>query len=775
MIDGLLGEQSLVLYTLCKPDLTQKSRPTALTQLSCSLEIAVYGPLELCEEIGSWFEDYDVFLQDPRICHLDVRYCNPQKLSTHNSEPTLTVSQIIAQSSARVHFQELNDRPDLLEIISGQEDLEETIPSLLLCTTLHKHQKQALTFMRRRETGWKPGDTWQDIWEMDDSSQGRHYVNRITKQHQGEPPQQCHGGIIADPMGLGKTLTMIALAVSDFTALTEHNIRWQELDDFVSVNATLVIVPQPLLNTWEEQLTEHVASGRVRVCRHHNKTRVRSLDDLRGVNIVLTTYHTLSADWNSQKADIETRIMFAVRWKRLILDEAHLIRNVKTRMARAIYQLEADARWAVTGTPIQNNISDLAALLRFIRAYPYNDLKQFDNDISRMWKAGEDEEAVKRLKRLSRCLILRRAKKTIDLPVRRDVKCPVDFSKAERTLYEGIRQQAILKIDDALYHDMELSRSGAYVNFLQQIESMRLVCNLGLHYHSRHGNSASRAPADWTATAQQAFNSHREMNTIVCSQCSSSLEMTESVMDDSTFQDSPLFSRCLKYACAECAHQLRITGFNMACDHTPRCPVAPVSISTSSLEETFNQPHGKDRAMPTIRGSFPSKVEVLVSDLKALPWDVKSIVFSTWRLTLDLVETGLNQAGIQCVRFDGKVPQTQRQPVLNRFKNDPNVRVMLLTLQCGAVGLTLTEASRAYLMEPHWNPTIEDQALARIHRIGQKREVTTVRFYIRDSFEERVMEVQESKKNLAGVLLSGHDGGQADDSLGALQRLRSLL
>jgi hypothetical protein len=67
------------------------------------------------------------------------------------------------------------------------------------------------------------------------------------------------------------------------------------------------------------------------------------------------------------------------------------------------------------------------------------------------------------------------------------------------------------------------------------------------------------------------------------------------------------------------------------------------------------------------------------------------------------------------------------------------------------------------------NPTIEEQALARIHRIGQRRAVTTVRFYVQGSFEKRVMEVQESKKNLAGVLLSGHDGGQADDSLGALQ------
>jgi hypothetical protein len=101
--------------------------------------------------------------------------------------------------------------------------------------------------------------------------------------------------------------------------------------------------------------------------------------------------------------------------------------------------------------------------------------------------------------------------------------------------------------------------------------------------------------------------------------------------------------------------------------------------------------------------------------------------------------------------------------------------------------LTLTEASRAYLMEPQWwalftfhlcltslkscnrNPTIEEQALARIHRIGQERKVTTVRFFIRNSFEERVIETQESKKNLASVLLLGHDGGQADNSLTALQ------
>lgn len=100
---------------------------------------------------------------------------------------------------------------------------------------------------------------------------------------------------------------------------------------------------------------------------------------------------------------------------------------------------------------------------------------------------------------------------------------------------------------------------------------------------------------------------------------------------------------------------------------------------------------------------------------------------------------------------------------------------MLLTLSCGAVGLTLTVASRAYLLEPHWNPTLEEQALARIHRLGQTQEVTTVRLYIRDSFEESVKEVQKSKQALANVLLSSQGDGQGDTSLSVLEKLRSLL
>ncbi|KAF4997424.1 hypothetical protein FDECE_12075, partial [Fusarium decemcellulare] len=245
---------------------------------------------------------------------------------------------------------------------------------------------------------------------------------------------------------------------------------------------------------------------------------------------------------------------------------------------------------------------------------------------------------------------------------------------------------------------------------------------------------SSQGSDGWGGIAQGAFNVQREMGPVICSQCSSTLEITESLLDDPAIaQQSSQFYSCLTFVCADCAQRSARSGRIIGCGHNPRCPLAPVSTNLNALESTLDEMQPQGEAGHT---SLPSKVEALIVDIKTLPPNDKCIIFSTWRLTLDVVETGLNQASIQSVRFDGKVPQKERQRIVDRFRADPSIRVMLLTLSCGAAGLTLTAATRAYLMEPHWNPTLEEQALARIHRIGQTREVTTVRFYVRDSFEQ---------------------------------------
>jgi len=143
LVEGLLAEATLILHTSCTLEIAIHKRLTLPTssQVSCTLEITVYGPYELFDEIGEWFQEYNMYLQDPRICHVDVRYCNPHKFASNDLSSSPFLSQVVAQASATIQFQELIERPDILDIISGQEDLTEAKSPFLVRTALHRYAK----------------------------------------------------------------------------------------------------------------------------------------------------------------------------------------------------------------------------------------------------------------------------------------------------------------------------------------------------------------------------------------------------------------------------------------------------------------------------------------------------------------------------------------------------------------------------------------------------------------------------------------------------------
>ncbi|KAJ4416320.1 hypothetical protein N0V85_002329 [Neurospora sp. IMI 360204] len=170
-------------------------------------------------------------------------------------------------------------------------------------------------------------------------------------------------------------------------------------------------------------------------------------------------------------------------------------------MAHAICALDGESRWAVTGTPIQNKLSDLATLLKFLRIYPYSDKRCFDADITHLWKNGQAEEALKRLKRLAGCLILRRPRTTIQLPARRDLQCPVEFLPVERELYQEIRTKTIERPDELLYADnADAVRPPSYVNVLQQIKAMRMVKSLISQLNNLPYDTKSVVFSTWRTT-----------------------------------------------------------------------------------------------------------------------------------------------------------------------------------------------------------------------------------------------------------------------------------
>ncbi|KAG5811253.1 hypothetical protein H9Q74_013656 [Fusarium xylarioides] len=145
---------------------------------------------------------------------------------------------------------------------------------------------------------------------------------------------------------------------------------------------------------------------------------------------------------------------------------------------------------------------------------------------------------------------------------------------------------------------------------------------------------------------------------------------------------------------------------------------------------------------------------------------VKSVVFSYWTKMLNLVQEALLQASFLCERIDGQYSIKQREKAMSRFANDPCCTVMLASLGSGGEGIDLTSANHVHLLEPHWNPMVEEQAIARVHRIGQQRQVTATKYITPDSVEEYVQSIQLKKKRLIQDTWSVNDdstGNSIDD------------
>ncbi|MDH6566855.1 superfamily II DNA or RNA helicase [Streptomyces sp. SAI-117] len=230
------------------------------------------------------------------------------------------------------------------------------------------------------------------------------------------------GGCLADDMGLGKTITVIAL----------HLRRARR-------EPTLVVCPASLLGNWQREITRFAPGVPVR--RFHGTDR--SLDDLDG-GFVLTTYGTMRA---------AAARLAEQRWGMVVADEAQHVKNPYSATAKALRTIPSPARVALTGTPVENNLSELWALLDWTTPGLLGPLKSFRARHARAVENGEDEEAVTRLARLVRPFLLRRKKSdpgiVPELPPKTETDHPVPLTREQASLYEAVVRESLLAIETA--------------------------------------------------------------------------------------------------------------------------------------------------------------------------------------------------------------------------------------------------------------------------------------------------------------------------------------
>ncbi|OCH94709.1 hypothetical protein OBBRIDRAFT_722057 [Obba rivulosa] len=550
----------------------------------------------------------------------------------------------------------------------------------------------------------------------------------------------------------------------------------------------------------------------------------------------------------------------SVHWFRVVLDEAHSIKETTTVGCRACCDLVADRRLCLTGTPVQNKLDDVYALIKFLRLEPLDDKSVWTEYIGTPVKYGQPL-GVARLQTIMKCITLRRTKESrtedgtriLALPPRRDELRYLKFDEQEQAIYDQFFTESKAEFNE-LSHKNEVMKN--YVGILQKILRLRQICD---HFELVRdkgllGSSADSAVAydDVVATvlrdgidlerATTIFALLKESGITQCVECGGELAISQDAeaniaeMDSapkrgrkpkvaasraSTRQNSPstphpILTRCQHLFCLECFRNSIYPGWPaVSADLHRSCSVCQMALSPVDAVEvnpectlpdtTFKKKSTKKGKRPkgvNLENFHPStKVKALLGDLaqfsKANPYSVnydpgsieiqmvdgegnslddgivKTVVFSQWTSMLDKIEDALEAASIRYDRLDGTMKREERTRAMDALKNDPGCEVLLVSLKAGGVGLNLTAAQRVYLMDPYWNPAVENQAVDRIHRLGQTRPVTTIKLIIENSIEARLLEVQRKKTELANMTL-GQNFSKADMLQRRMEELQQL-
>jgi len=416
------------------------------------------------------------------------------------------------------------------------------------------------------------------------------------------------GGCLADDMGLGKTIQAIAILTTIYPAKKQ---------------SSLVIMPKTLLFNWANEIEKFNSNLSYYIYHGQN----RNLENANKKNLIFTTYATVRNDIQKFKE---------IEFFYIILDESQNIKNLASQSSKAVMLLQSKHRLALSGTPIENNLSELYALFRFLNPSMFGSIDEFNRNYALPIQREDDKDALNELKKKIYPFILRRLKKDVakDLPK---------------------------KIEQTLYVDM--------------------------------------------STEQQIFYEKRRMfyyQTV-------KMQIAESGIKKSQFY---------------------------------------ILQALSELRQIASTPESKSDNQ-----ILSPKREVLIENiLDVIANNHKVLVFANFLNSLENIGADLKKNSIDYLTMTGATKD--RQTLVDQFQNENTHKVFLMTLKTGGLGLNLTAADYIFIYDPWWNISAENQAIDRTHRIGQDKTVFSYKIITRKTIEEKILKLQELKKELFDSLIS---------------------
>ena len=429
------------------------------------------------------------------------------------------------------------------------------------------------------------------------------------------------GGVLADDMGLGKTLQAIALLSHIYSAGASAP---------KAIRPTLVVAPTSVAGNWANELERFAPNLRVqRISSTSKKSKLPLEKLIKDTDVVISTYAIVRLD-----EDHFTNI----DWEVVILDEAQFVKNHRAKSYSSARRLRAKSKFALTGTPFENNLTELWSVLSIVAPGLFGDEISFRTSYATPIEKGSDREVLARLQRRISPLMLRRTKAEVvtELPPKTESVLLLDLNERHRRAYDTIFQR----------------------------ERQRV---LGL-------------------------------------------------LDDFSKNRMAIFQSLTK--------------------------LRQGAIDASLVDEAF-------------RDVAPTKFDALIEQLNEIITEGhRTLIFSQFTTVLKRLAKRIEVEGLDYLYLDGA---TKDRDQLVRSFQLGTTPIFLISLKAGGVGLNLTAADYCYIVDPWWNPAVENQAIDRIHRIGQSNPVVVYRMIAKDTIEEKVLQLSLKKARLFDDVLEGRE------------------
>ncbi|KAI1317887.1 hypothetical protein EDD11_007549 [Mortierella claussenii] len=608
------------------------------------------------------------------------------------------------------------------------------------------------------------------------------------------------GGILGDDMGLGKTVQTMALIVSRPSDPIDDPVIWDDrkvyhepppANKLVKTKATLVITPVALMYQWAEEIRTKTQPGLLKVYVYHGSSKLADPELLRRYDVIITTIGTVALEaGNKEPNPLRCKpigTLFKCHFHRIVIDEAHIIKNKHTKSSQACSRMAATYRWCLTGTPIQNSIDELYSLIRFLDIKPYCDWDEFRDKISSpMKRAKQYGRAMHRVQALLKAICLRRTKTCmvdgkpiLNLPDRNVDRVATPFSDEERSFYNALETRTRERFNAYVKAGTVMKN---YSNILVLLLRLRQAC---CHPHLINDfDKAGDADNSQDARAHTDRLLDGLLEDIRRRLIERGLDAVECPICMDVGEESVILSGCGHIYCRACitAHLSRHEEEERKCPECRRLSPLDNLISVADFNARYNSTaaaaapedlKGKGKAVDSGEESdrlatvlvpeeldtwiSSSKIDRMIEVVRAVQAKgEKVIVFSQFTSLLTLIEKPLRNESIKYLRYDGAMKPEARNEAVLRMTNDPSIPLMLISLKCGSLGLNLTVANHVVVMDPWWNPALENQAIDRVHRIGQTKNVFVHRLCIPDTVEDRIIALQAKKQALAdGALGEG--------------------